>query len=276
MRTALTIVVLIWISNACATPPVPGISPEQAFTVTVPGSAVKMTFIPVAVPEGKPPLWMSRDETTWDLYDAMVYRLDMEDPAMEPTDGITRPTKPYIMADRGWGHANHPALSVSSGGAKAFCVWLGAKVDGAFRLPTVTEWTALANRSGISPENLDAHAWHKKNSRRKTQPVAKKQADKSGLHDLYGNVSEWCVVEEAADGDMVLMGGHFKQNPQLQTATERKEPTPLWNDTDPQIPKSIWWLSDAPFAGFRVACTRPPSGAIALRPTLEQPSGETK
>lgn len=264
------------ISNAIAAPPVavdiPDISPAQAFSVTVPGSAVKMTFVPVAVEAGQPPMWLTRDEITWDLYDAMVYRLDQADPAIEPTDGITRPTKPYIMADRGWGHASYPALSVSSGGAKAFCVWLGAKVDGSFRLPTVPEWLALAKRSGVTPENLDAHAWHKKNSRRKTQRVGKKQLDKNGLHDLYGNVSEWCTVALAPDSPMVLMGGHFKQLPEFQTATERKEPTPMWNDTDPQIPKSIWWLSDAPFAGFRVACTKPPVGATIL----DQPTGETQ
>ncbi|MCH2138089.1 MAG: SUMF1/EgtB/PvdO family nonheme iron enzyme [Phycisphaerales bacterium] len=234
----------------------------DAFEFTVPGSAVKMTFVKVETAPGAAPLWISREETTWDLYDAMVYRLDQEDPAAEPTDGLTRPTKPYIMADRGWGHAGYPALSVSSNGAKAFCVWLGAKVDGTFRLPTVAEWTALAKSSGVTPENLDNHAWHKKTSkRRKTMAVATKRPDANGFHDLYGNVSEWCLVESGKDDKLVLMGGHFKQDRDAQTATERKEPTPAWNDTDPQIPKSIWWLSDAPFAGFRVACTRPPKGA---------------
>lgn len=251
----------------------PDIGPPDVFQVTVPGSALKMTFIKVPVPAGDPPLWMSREEATWDLYDAMVYRLDQDDPAVEPTDGITRPTKPYIMADRGWGHAGFPALSVSSKGAQACCVWLGAKVNGAFRLPTVKEWSALAKASGITPENLDDYAWHKKTSkRRKTQAVATKKADANGLHDLYGNVSEWCVVDGATGTDLVLMGGHFKQERENQTATERKEPTPAWNDTDPQIPKSIWWLSDAPFAGFRVACTKPPAGAVAVKDT----KGESK
>jgi hypothetical protein len=27
--------------------------------------------------------------------------------------------------------------------------------------------------------------------------------------------------------------------------------------TDPQYPKSRWWLSDAPFVGFRVVCDAP-------------------
>ena len=39
----------------------------------------------------------------------------------------------------------------------------------------------------------------------------------------------------------------------ILTAT-RLIPVPDWNATDPQIPKSVWWLADAPFAGFRVLC----------------------
>ena len=31
-----------------------------------------------------------------------------------------------------------------------------------------------------------------------------------------------------------------------------------WNQTDPQIPKSTWWLSDGPFAGFRIICESEP------------------
>jgi hypothetical protein len=25
-----------------------------------------------------------------------------------------------------------------------------------------------------------------------------------------------------------------------------------WNERDPQLPKSRWWLSDGPFVGFRL------------------------
>ena len=34
----------------------------------------------------------------------------------------------------------------------------------------------------------------------------------------------------------------------------RKRFAPKWQETDPQLPKSRWWLSDAPFCGFRVVC----------------------
>ncbi len=266
MRTTLVVAMLFAALTTMGLAPDRSAPPPDAFEVTVPGCALNMVFVRVPTKAGEDPRWVSQTEVTWDAYDAMVYRLDQEDPAAEPTDGLTRPTKPYIMADRGWGHAGFPALSVSHNGAKAFCVWLGAKVKGSFRLLTVREWTALAKGSGITPDNLDEHCWHKKTSkRRKTQAVGTKKADANNLHDLFGNVSEWCLVDGTQGDEMVLMGGHFKQNPENQTADERKEPTPAWNDTDPQIPKSIWWLSDAPFAGFRVACTRPPAGAKLIQ-----------
>ena len=38
------------------------------------------------------------------------------------------------------------------------------------------------------------------------------------------------------------------------TLKQRDKQTPLWNITDPQMPKSTWWLSDCNFVGFRIIC----------------------
>ena len=35
-------------------------------------------------------------------------------------------------------------------------------------------------------------------------------------------------------------------------AASRRVQDASWNETDPQLPKSRWWLSDAPFVGFRL------------------------
>jgi hypothetical protein len=50
----------------------------------------------------------------------------------------------------------------------------------------------------------------------------------------------------------------------------RKTPSREWNDTDPQIPKSIWWLSDAPFAGFRVVCEGTDIESPATKKKIEE------
>jgi formylglycine-generating enzyme required for sulfatase activity len=195
------------------------------------------------------------------LYDALVYRLDTPDPSAIEEGGVTRPTKPYLMADRGWGHAGYPALSVSQNGAEAFCLWLSDKTGKQWRLPTVEEWTLLCETSGITSKTCDDHAWHAGNAKKKTHAIGSRQVDANGLHDLQGNVSEWCTTSE---GGWVLMGGCYA-DAAGPVCSMQKVPVPAWNDTDPQIPKSIWWLSDAPFAGFRVVCDGSPPKTDELK-----------
>ncbi|MCB9549698.1 MAG: formylglycine-generating enzyme family protein [Myxococcales bacterium] len=59
-----------------------------------------------------------------------------------------------------------------------------------WRLPTEAEWEYIT-RAGGPVANLDAVAWHRGNSAESTHPVARKAADRNGIHDLLGNVSEW-------------------------------------------------------------------------------------
>ena len=224
-------------------------SPDTAVSQAIPGTSLTLAMVPINSSDGSPIGWISRDEVSWDLYDTLVYRLDEDDPAAPDDGGVTRPTKPYLMADRGWGHAGYPALSVSHRGAEAFCQWLSAKTGKHWRLPTVAEWTHLCETSGISKGTMDEFAWHKPNAKRKTQKIGTRKQDANGLNDLQGNVSEWCTTPE---GTWVLLGAACRDDATTDLCNTLKVPVPEWNDTDPQIPKSIWWLSDAHFAGFRV------------------------
>ena len=65
---------------------------------------------------------------------------------------------------------------------------------GGYRLPTEAEWeyAARAGTTGARYGELDAVAWHQGNSGTKTHPVAQKASNAWGLHDMLGNVSEWC------------------------------------------------------------------------------------
>ena len=68
-----------------------------------------------------------------------------------------------------------------------------------FRLPTEAEWeyacragTQTPWHFGDSADNLSDFAWHADNSNGLVQPVGQKQPNAFGLHDMLGNVPEWC------------------------------------------------------------------------------------
>lgn len=235
----------------------------KPFALTIPGTTVVLDMLPVRIATGDgattTTIWVAKTETTWDLYDAFVMAQDK--PAGDraaAVDAVARPTKAYVLADRGFGHAGFPALSISAKGAQQCCAWLSALSGVTFRLPTETEWEAAARAGDESaaPAALDDVAWHLGNDDKKTRAVATKAANAFGLHDMLGNVAEWCTT---ADGKTVLRGGCFLDKPEVLTYAARREPVKAWNQSDPQIPKSKWWLADAAFAGFRVVCDSAPS-----------------
>ena len=51
---------------------------------------------------------------------------------------------------------------------------------------------------------------------------------------------------------MVIKGGSFWDLPEDVHCSFREIYTEDWNASDPQFPKSEWWMADAPFAGFRL------------------------
>jgi len=245
----------------------PVASALAAFDILVPGTTAKLALAPIPASErtladgtrvALGPFFASTTEITWDMYDAFVFAMERAETEKDPPDAFARPSKPYILMDRGFGHAGYPVISVSFRGASEFCRWLSARTGQRFRLPTEAEWEHAARGGAvgeIEAAALDASAWYQANSKTRgratTKPVGKKSANAFGLHDVRGNAAEWTV---GAEGKGVLRGGSFK-DPAEKVAVEARLPDdPTFNSTDPQIPKSVWWLADGPFAGFRVVC----------------------
>jgi formylglycine-generating enzyme required for sulfatase activity len=172
--------------------------------------------------------------------------------------------------------------------AVKFCEWLSAMTGHFYRLPTEAEWeyacragTDTAYSFGDDPSQLSDYAWYKENSQDKYQKVGTKKANPWGLYDMHGNVAEWTldqyvptVYRNRTQGETnpltvgekvypkAVRGGSWMDSPNRLRSAARRPSSKKWKKRDPQIPKSKWWHTDAPFVGFRI-----------VRP-LETPSKE--
>lgn len=237
------------------------VSPElKPFQQEVASTAYKIDMLPIpASKDGKiGPLWMSKTEITWDAFDVYAFNLDEGEPGGKDVDAVSRPTKPYLPPDRGLGHEGFAAISVGFKNAQEFCSWLSARTGKHYRLATEAEWQ-YACRAGSSKvfgvaddaAGLKEYAWFADDSDGAPHEVAKKKPNAWGLYDMQGNVLEWVV---GSDGQPTTCGGSWRDTADQCKPESTQKQDPSWNKTDPQVPKSKWWLSDGPMVGFRVVC----------------------
>jgi formylglycine-generating enzyme required for sulfatase activity len=178
----------------------------------------------------------------------------------------------------GMGKDGYPAISMTQHAANKYCEWLSAKTGQFYRLPTEAEWeyacragTSTAYSFGDNSAKLDDYAWNEKNSDFKYHKVGTKKPNPWELYDMHGNVAEWCLDQyepnynalaggNSADPWLkstkpyphVVRGGSWDDEGDKLRSAARRASDKTWKQQDPQLPKSVWYHTDAQFLGFRI------------------------
>lgn len=213
--------------------------------------------------------WMAKYETTWDQY---LQYADKQLKLNASVDAVARPTPPYVEMSFGQGkQGGFPVCNVTQYAARAFCKWLSEKTGEFYRLPTEAEWEWAAR--DLAEENIQEHlkdyAWFYENSNGAYKKVGLLKPNAHGIYDLLGNVAEWtgdAFMEEYYPISQVedpwnkpkevyphtIKGGHWDSDLEECKPSYRTPSSGSLKQRDPQVPKSDWWLTNAPFLGFRV------------------------
>lgn len=178
--------------------------------------------------------YMSTTEVSQGCYDAVIYP--------KPEDAEKKISNQYPDEFQG---TNLPIVKVNFSQAEQFCQRLGG-LEGEkgrqYFLPTEAQWE-YASRAGaqtpfafgetVSTDQANYHGRYtygdgkKGNNREKPVPVGSLPANKWGLHEMHGNVSEWCAsryhayssVDETdplgpqEGNERVLRGGSWRSYP---------------------------------------------------------------
>ncbi len=134
------------------------------------------------------------DERPMHVVELKSYSIDKYPVTVKQYKDFCKSTRRSIPKVPKWGwFENHPIVNITWEDANAYAKWVGK------RLPTEAEWEYAA-RGGLKNKgykysgcnNIDDVAWYFNNSNNQTNPIGKKLPNELGIHDMSGNVREWC------------------------------------------------------------------------------------
>lgn len=179
-------------------------------------------------------------------------------------DGFVDPAREEDTQE--WRYDNHPREHVSWYNAVAFCRWLSYKLGYEIHLPTEYEWEKAARSSVefIYPwGNIYYNGYANINEMTTNSPqiyyvstttavgIYPQGTSPFGVHDMCGNVWEWCFNNSEGELDLVgnskyvIRGGSFWDDYDFVRITNRQFKPPNTSDRN---------------LGFRVVCEKPNNG----------------
>ena len=222
------------------------------------GDSVKMDF--VLVQGGKFVMGSEKG----DADEKPAHEVTITKPFYMAVNEVTQLQWKTLMGDNpsGFKGDDLPVEKVSWEDCQGFLAKLKGKLSAgmACRLPSEAEWEYACGAGGAGAycfgddaEGLKDFAWYIGNAEDRTHPVGQKKPNAWGLHDMHGNVYEWCAdwhgpYENTAQKDpagpasgmvKVVRGGSWFNIPNYcRSAARQKYPSAGWYD----------------LVGFRVVC----------------------
>ena len=146
---------------------------------------------------------------------------------------------------------DRPVEQVSWDDCQSFIKALNASASGhTFSLPTEAQWEYACRAGTETPFSfgeedayeLGRRAWYKQNSGEESHPVGQSLENNWGLHDMHGNVEEWCqdwlgkydrgsVTNPAGPGagrTRVKRGGSWFHHPRDCRSANRGDSSPAY------------------------------------------------
>ena len=195
------------------------------------------------------PFAVSKYEVTRGQFEEFIIATNRE---MKNGCGIFQRGDWSVDTNAGWNNprftqfTNHPVVCVSWNDAQAYIRWLSNETGHQYRLLTGVEWEYISQIGTVityyfDPEIFQNLANHGQKSKG-TVSVGNYPANKFGLHDIYGNVSEWvedCLSDCSKNHRMAHGGSWASETKDLRSDVHEHEINLRFNDHGLRIARNL-------------------------------------